>query len=140
MKQFTLENVETELDKIKNYPLTQESAKLYVLLSRVKKYMKCEEHHALTNEEAAAWVKHMTPAARWTMDQTTAVMQQKGYSHNTCEFYAVMNSLASDYGKTMAKYGADKPEIWAELANDWLNDADAKDGKAAAYYTEIVKH
>ena len=53
---------------------------------------------------------------------------------------AMMNSLASDYGKTMAKYGADKPEIWAELANDWLNDADAKDGKATIYFRDIVQH
>lgn len=140
MKQFTLENVETELDKVKKCPLTLESAKLYVLLSQAKKYMKREERQALTHEEAVEWVKHMTPAARWTMDQTTAVMQQKGYSHNTCEFYAVMNALASDYGKTMAKYGADKPEIWAELANDWLNDADAKDGKATIYFRDIVQH
>lgn len=46
--------------------------------------------------------------------------------------------MASDYGKTIAKYGMDKPEVWAELANDWLEDADAVDDKAEAYYREIV--
>ena len=57
----------------------------------------------LTLLHAKEWATHMNPPARWTMDQTTAVMRQQGYNHKPCKFYAVMNALASDYGKTMAK-------------------------------------
>lgn len=44
----------------------------------------------------------------------------------------------SDYGKTIAKYGMDKPDVWAELAHDWLDDKDSADGKTEIYYREIV--
>lgn len=42
--------------------------------------------------------------------------------------------------KTMAKYNADKPEVWEDLAHDFIEDADAADGKVWRYYTGIVKH
>lgn len=140
MQYITLKNVKDALCKLKDKPMSRESLEWYVLLSKAKKCLEQENHHELTNEEAEKWVKCMTPPARWTMEQTNSIMQQKGYYHNPCVFWAVMNALASDYGKTLAKYSADKPEVWAELTHDWLNDADAQDGKAAAYYREIVRH
>lgn len=143
MGKMTLECVEKELREIVDCPMTMENLRLYVLLCQAKEYMHKWDRrggHALTREDAERWVKHMTPAARWTMEQTTSVMQQKGYKHDPHVFFAVMNSMASDYGKTIAKYGMDKPEVWAELTNDWLEDDDAVDGKAEVYYREIVKH
>lgn len=140
MGKITLEKIEKELCEIMERPMTRDSLQLYVLLCQAKKYIQYWDRHTLTSEDAMSWVKHMNPPARWTMEQTTAVMQQKGYKHDPHVFYAVMNSMASDYGKTIAKYGVDKPEVWAELANDWLDDADAVDDKAAEYYHEIVKH
>ena len=41
---------------------------------------------------------------------------------------------------TMVKFGADKPEVWAALAHDWLDDPDAIKGKVGRYYRDIVKH
>lgn len=140
MGRITHENIEKELCEIMECPMTRNNLQLYVLLCQAKDYTQRWEHHALTSEEAADWVKHMTPDARWTMEQTTAVMQQKGYKHDPNVFCAVMNAMASDYGKTIAKYGMDKPEVWAELTNDWLEDDDAVDGKSEVYYREIVKH
>lgn len=97
-------------------------------------------HRSFTEEHAKMWMQHLNPPARWTMDQTTAVMQQLGYSHKPCEFWVVMNSLFSDYGKTMVKYNADKPDIWGALAHDWLDDPDAEPDKVGRYYRDIVKH
>lgn len=97
-------------------------------------------HHEFTEEDAKEWAKHMNPPARWTMDQTTAVMYQNGYNHKPCEFWVVMNMLFSDYGKTMIKFGADKPEVWAALAHDFLDDPDAQDGKVGRYWRDVVKH
>lgn len=108
--------------------MTHENLEAFVLLSRAIKYMK-HVHRQFTEEDAKEWVSHMNPPARWTMEQTAAVMHQRGYDHKPCEFYAVMNMLASDYGKTMAKYNADRPEIWAELAHDWIDDKDVPDNK-----------
>lgn len=96
-------------------------------------------HRGFTEEDAKEWLKHMNPPARWTMDQTTAVMRQHNLDHEPYVFCVVMNMLASDYGKTMAKYNADKPEIWADLANDFIVDLDAEYGKVGRYYRDIVK-
>lgn len=97
-------------------------------------------HHEFTEEDAREWAKHMSPPARWPMEQTTAVMQQNGYNHKPCEFWVVMNMLFSDYGKTMIKFGADKPEVWAALAHDFLDDPDSQDGKVGRYWRDVVKH
>lgn len=97
-------------------------------------------HREFTEEDATEWAKHMDPPARWTMDQTTAVMNQFGYHHRPCEFWIVMNSLFSDYGKTMIKHSMDKPEVWAALAHDFINDHDAVEGKVGKYWRDIVKH
>lgn len=141
MIHITLEAVEEELCKVKECPMTSRNLELYVLLSKAKSCLEKEAYHSgFTKEDADAWVKHMTPPAKWTMEQTTTFMRQRNYNHDPCEFFAVMNALASDYGKTMAKYNADKPEVWADLAHDFIEDADAADGKVWRYYTGIVKH
>ena len=108
---------------------------LSLLMQNLKKM-----HHEFTEEDAKEWAKHMNPPARWTMDQTTAVMHQNGYNHNPCEFWVVMNMLFSDYGKTMIKNNMDKPEVWAALANDFLDDGDAVKDKVGRYWRDIVKH
>ena len=96
--------------------------------------------HEFTEEDAKEWAKHMSPPARWTMEQTTAVMGQNGYYHNPCEFWITMNMLFSDYGKTMGRFNADKPEIWAAMAHDFLDDPDAQPDKIGRYWRDIVKH
>lgn len=108
---------------------------LSLLMQNLKKM-----HHEFTEEDAREWAKNMNPPARWTMEQTTAVMQQNGYNHNPCEFWVVMNMLFSDYGKTMIKNNMDKPEVWAALANDFLDDGDAVKDKVGRYWRDIVKH
>lgn len=97
-------------------------------------------HHEFTEEDAKEWAKHMNPSARWTMEQTTSAMHQRGYNHRPCEFWVVMNSLFSDYGKTIIKYNADKPELWADMAHDFIDDGDAVEDKVAKYWRDVVKH
>ena len=139
MEHITLANIEKEIYHIiEHKPMTRENLEAFVLLSRAMKYMK-HVHRQFTEEDSKEWVSHMNPPARWTMEQTTAVMHQRGYDHKPCEFYAVMNMLASDYGKTMAKYNADRPEIWADLAHDWIDDKDVPDNKVGKYWRDIVE-
>lgn len=140
MVHITKANIESEIKKmLEHYPMTCDNLERFVLLCKA---MKCLGHTSreFTEEDAREWVEHMDPPGRWTMDQTTAVMKKNGYSHRPCEFYAVMNMLWSDYGKTMAKYGADRLEIWAEMADDFIDDVDAEDMKVGRYWRDIVKH
>lgn len=140
MDKKTIQDIEEALEKVKAKKPTLQTLSMYVMLNQAKDYMQKESNEKFSEEDAEKWVKHMAPSARWTKDQTTTAMQQRGYRDDPAEFYAVMNAMASDYGKTMAKYGADKPEVYADLAHEWLNDADAKEDKAAAYFRNIVKH
>lgn len=138
MEKITKANVSREISELlESCPMTWQNLERLSLLYKVRKYIQCEKK-SLTEAEAQEWCKHMDPSARWSMEQTTSFLQQKGYCHDPIEFYAVINSMVSDYGKTIAKYGMDKPDVWAELAHDWLDDKDSADGKTEIYYREIV--
>lgn len=140
MEHITIGNIEKEIQNILEHkPLTCDNLERFVLLCRSMKYLG-RIHQEFTEEDAKEWAKHMSPPARWTMEQTTAVMGQNGYYHKPCEFWIVMNMMFSDYGKTMIKYGADKPEIWAAMAHDFLDDPDAQPDKTGRYWRDIVKH
>lgn len=140
MEHITVENIEKETRNIlDNKPMTCENLERFVLLCRAMKYMGWMEHE-FTEEHARKWMNALPGGPHWTKDQTTAVMRQCGYDHKPCEFWAVMNALYSDYGKTMAKHGADKPNIWADLAHDWIDDADAVEDKVGRYWRDIVRH
>lgn len=140
MGKFTQPDIEKWLQEfVRDMPLTCANAEKFNIMCKAMKnvgFMSME----FTEEDAKEWAKHMNPPARWTMDQTTAVMHQYGYKYKPCEFYVVMNALASDYGRTMAKYGADRPDVWADLAHDWLDDLDAQGGKVGRYWRDIVRH
>lgn len=140
MAKFTQPDIEAWIQEfVRDMPLTPANAEKLNIMCKAMKNMGFV-NMTFTEEDAKEWANHMNPPARWTMDQTTAVMNQKGYNHRPCEFYAVMNALASDYGKTMAKYGMDRTDVWAELAHDWIDDADAEDGKVGRYWRDIVRH
>lgn len=140
MEHITLENIEKEINWILDHgSMNCDNLEKFVLLCKAMKYMG-KVHREFTEADAKEWAKHMNPPARWTMEQTTAVMHQNGYYHKPCEFWVVMNMLFSDYGKTMIKNGMDKPEIWAAMAHDFIDDADAEEDKVGRYWRDIVKH
>lgn len=140
MEKITLQTVDHNIEELLEHgSLTMSNLEEFNALSWARKNLADMPCH-FDEETAREWVARMNPAARWDMAQTTAVMQSKGYNHRPCEFWAVMNMLNSDYGKVMAKYGADKPEIWADMADAWLTDPDARGHKVGRYYRDIVEH
>lgn len=140
MEKITLQTVDHDIEELLEHgSLTMSNLEEFNALSWARKNLADMPCH-FDEETAREWVARMNPAARWDMAQTTAVMQSKGYNHRPCEFWAVTNMLNSDYGKVMAKYGADKPEIWADMADAWLTDPDARGHKVGRYYRDIVEH
>lgn len=100
----------------------------------------------LTKEQAEHWVRHMRNAdgsmgGRWTFPEIKQYAQNFGITgeNRVIEFYAVINAMASDYGKVAKKFGVDKAEFYAEMAKAWMDDDDAVPGKAMAYYEYIVE-
>ena len=55
------------------------------------------------------------------------------------EFYAVINSIYSDFCKVFNEYNFKNPIGYAKLAKAWMHDKDAVDNKAMVYYECIVK-
>lgn len=96
----------------------------------------------LDQAKAQAWVQKMKQAdgrmgEKWKMEQTEQVRAQWCPECNKYDFYAAINMMAADYGKTAQKFGVDKPEFYACLAKDFLNDPDAKSAKIVKYMRAI---
>jgi hypothetical protein len=99
----------------------------------------------LTKELAEAWTAHMenadgTVGPHWTLEQSKQVQAQRGLPGDPVAFWAVINSVYSDYSAVARKYGSDNVNFYADLANAWLEDSDAVEGKALAYYENVVSH
>ena len=143
-----------EIDEILECPMTWCNIERLVLLLNAKHKLEeyqeqneedHKEHNKLDEYTAKKWTESMRHTAdggvgqHWTMEQTSQLLQQRGWPFDRAEFYAVMNSVWSDYGKTAQKYGVDKTDFWADMAHDWLADDDAVPHKAAIYYAKIAK-
>lgn len=100
----------------------------------------------LTPERAKKWTKAMknadgTTGAHWTQEHTSQVMAQRGYHYDPAIWHAVMCSIYSDYAEVAKKYGlSGNAEFFADMAHAWLDDKDAVENKAAAYYCYVVMH
>lgn len=140
MKHITIPNIEDEMRHLLDHaPLTCDNLERFVLMAKSMKYLGHTDRE-FTEEDAKEWVSHMNPPGRWTMEQTTHEMHKFGYRHKPHEFYAAMNMMFSDYGRTVIKHGLDRPEFWAAMAHDFLDDADAEDMKIGRYWRDIAAH
>ncbi len=100
---------------------------------------------AFDRETAKAWTDKMpnedgSRGPHWTRDQTDQVLAQKGFDCDPDEFFAILNSLYSDYSAVAKKHGVNNIDFYADLAKAWLCDKDAVKDKAAAYFEHVVKH
>lgn len=108
-------------------------------------YAEDGEDGKLTREEAEKWVEGMKSedgkkGARWTYDQVKQYASNFGVQGDeVVEFFAVMNALATDYGKVARKHGVDKIDFWADLAKAFMHDKDAVPDKVRIYYECIAK-
>lgn len=74
----------------------------------------------------------------WSIEQTNSVARQLGITfdkYNEYDFNYVMNMIYSDY------YGVvqNDPSVYGKLARKFLEDKDAKEGKALCYYLNLSK-
>lgn len=81
-----------------------------------------------------------TTGPYWSMEETDKFHAQYNLTCDKLVWWAVMNSLYSDYCEALRECAASTPEVYVRLAKAWINDKDAVPDKAAAYYTYIVEH
>lgn len=105
---------------------------------------KQEEHRrkgmegGLDFEKAKKWVEKM--GEHFSFDKAKAIMQRvDAMECNPIEFWAVINSLHSDYGKVLEKFNMDSPEVYGALTKAWLEDEDAVANKVVEYLECIVQ-
>ena len=65
----------------------------------------------------------------WTYEQTSSVLKSEGFKFEEADWYYVLNMMYSDYYKS-----GRTDETYIGLAKDFLDDADAPEGKAKRYY------
>lgn len=108
-----------------------------------RKDTECALHRILYGDHLGAelaekWVAAMinkdgTRGGHWTKEQAEDVRRKVAPSADPCDFFAVLNMVYSDFFNP--RFDA---EIYAGLAKDWLDDADAEPGKALRYYWHVV--
>lgn len=143
-----------EIEKILAGQMTPQSmemlATLYTICDHMSRehddYEEAEDKHSFDRREAERWVAKMvnedgSRGPHWTIAQTDQVRALKGVKATAEEWYAVLNSIYSDYAGVAKKYGLlGNTDFFADMAAAWLMDADAESDKAERYYRYIVKH
>lgn len=100
----------------------------------------------LTREMADEWMAMLKNAdgskgPHWTFDEVKNLMQSRGVQGDPLTIWVGMNAEYSDGVMLNRKYGMDRPEYYLDAAiTKWMNDKDAVDDKAAAYFMHVVKH
>lgn len=98
----------------------------------------------LTEQQATAWVRKMKNAdgsvgELITMTQAKDWLVKKGYSDiHLPDFYAIINSMKSDYCNVAKMFNLIGDDIYGELARAFIMDKDAKVNKASLYCKYIV--
>ncbi len=115
---------------------------------KIKEMEKELQHQKLMPKDLHHWAKNLrnndgSTGPRWTIEQTTPAAKTAGVLFGAItpeEFWLTMNMMYSDYGGIAEKYGANKPEMYADMAKAFLFDKDGPDPeeKLAAYYRAIV--
>lgn len=103
------------------------------------------ENGEFTEHMAKEWTARMkngdgTTGAHWPMEQVKQLMQQRGINADPAEFFAVLNSVYSDYYTVAKKHNVHNIDFYIDIAKAWLEDKDAVPDKVAAYYECVVKH
>lgn len=105
------------------------------------------QHRKLDKQTAEQWVSQMEKpdkngkGGKWNYEQTTQIMKERNLDVDPVVFFATMNMIYSDYGKTLAKHNVNSIDLYIDLAMDWIEDDDvvAGDAKTALYYYYVVK-
>ena len=100
----------------------------------------------MTREMADEWMAMLKNAdgskgPHWTFDEVKNLMQSRGVQGDPLTIWVGMNAEYSDGVMLNRKYGMDRPEYYLDAAvTKWMNDKDAVEDKAAAYFMHVVKH
>lgn len=103
----------------------------------------------IDRETAMRWVDSMEGTdpnhphgGKWSPEALKPLAQKEGFPPDGPEFwafYAVANAMYSDYAATAKRYGIHSPDFYADMAADFIRDADAAPDKVQKYLRYIVR-
>lgn len=153
-----------DIRKLANMPLNAatadkltDSMAAYDVLCRVAMYAGEQSAHedaegsegnekpTFSSQMAEKWTESLqnadgTKRPHFSREKVREIQRQYGVDCDPVLFWAVINSLYSDYDEALKKNNASTIEMYACLTKAWIKDADAVPDKAAAYYMYIVQH
>ena len=108
-----------------------------------------ESSGEIDQESAMRWVQSMEGTdpnhprgGKWSPEALKPLAQKEGFPTEGPEFwafYAVANAMYSDYAATAKRYGIHSPDFYADMAADFIRDADAQPDKVERYLRYIVR-
>ena len=142
-----IEKLYERLEELTQRPATLGNAEeVNTYAKTVHALEKLKMHETFTKEDALRWVGGMensdgTTGAQWSMDETSAMEKNMGVYLPACIWFAAVNMMRSDYCMVARKYGVDRPEFYADMAQAFLFDKDAgePEEKIGAYYRCVAK-
>lgn len=108
-------------------------------------------HEKLTREKAEKWVRSMhgddpkTRGEMWSYEDAKKLAEERGLpteGQEMIDFYVVLNLVFTDYCMVAKEHGVDTEDYYADLAEAWLYDRDAKPPteKLMAYHKYVIPH
>lgn len=93
---------------------------------------------------AQEWTEGMknadgTKGPHWSMDKVREIMREYQVDCDPVEFYAVLNSIYSDFCEALKENNTSNMKTYVCMAKAWLDDEDAVRDKAAAYFMYVVQ-
>ena len=101
-----------------------------------------ENNFKFTPEKAEKWLVSMqnedgSKGGHWSLEATNK-FKPESLDITDWEWECAMNMMYSDYYSVAVAHGINVPEFYADLAEAFLKDKDARKNKIAAYYNCIV--
>lgn len=93
--------------------------------------------NVLDKKMAEEIVNKMQPyGEKWSINETKRVQNEFGLSNiSEVDFYTVLNAMYNDYNNIFGE----NVEMYVRLAEDFINDQDAKRDKVFLYFTTLVE-
>lgn len=102
-----------------------------------------DQHQSMSapvdERQAMEWVHKMDGGEHFKPEQADQFRSAICPHCDKWEYFVAINAMYSDYCETAKKMGMDKPEFYAHLARDFLNDKDAGPHKLRKYMETIPK-
>lgn len=150
-----IDKLHQQMHKVAECPVSlgrAEEITVYAKAIKALEHLQAGAYHhgcdGISPDEGKRWADQMQNAdgsvgAHWTMEQTDAVVEERGVSLVDVLRWAwgvTMNMMHSDDYAVAAEFGVDRPEFYAALAQAFLMDKDAPapEEKLCAYYKSIA--